>query len=90
MKAATARIEIQGFTAYSDGSGAPCTVKLAGFVFALDYLGGLRLSYVAGPSHAGRACSVAAERARKAYLAHLANNAPDGWFLANEAMYSAA
>jgi hypothetical protein len=44
---AKASVEVVGFQAYADASGAPCTVRVADFAYACDFIGGeVRLSCI--------------------------------------------
>jgi hypothetical protein len=88
MRATTAPINISPTTFYADGSGAPTTVECAGYVFACDYLGDVRLTLIKPVSGSRIQNEIAAQRCRRAYVQHVLDNAPKGWLTANEALYT--
>ncbi len=86
---ATAAIEVQGFRAFEDASGAPATVRIADFMYAADYIGGeVRLNLIRGPQHGRTAGTVAADRARRAYAVLINEQTSESWRSANVALYA--
>lgn len=76
-------------TAYTDGSGAPTTIRVQGWTFRLDYLGEVRCSLVnVGSSR--KPPKWAADWARKAYLDELIKVVSPEWFALNREMYDAS
>lgn len=79
-RAAVVRID----TVHADGSGAPGVVEVEGYRFAMDFLGGIRLSLLGGRYRASRR---AVRIARWAYEKELRRLADERWFNLNAAMY---
>jgi hypothetical protein len=86
--AAKSAIEIASVQFYPDASGAPTTVKCAGYVFACDFLGGARLTLIRPVAGSRRENEIAARRCEQAYTAFVQANAPEGWVAANTALYT--
>lgn len=88
---AKAAVEIEGFQAYPDASGAPALVRVADFSYAADFIGGeVRLACIKHPGNGRRASEVAAERARRTYEAFVTENTTAEWRAANVVLYSEA
>jgi hypothetical protein len=86
---ATATIDIQSLGVFEDGSGSPCIVKIADYVYALDLLGDVSLHCVKHPAGASQTASkVAAQRARAAYLAYIFAHTTEDWRETNRKMYT--
>jgi hypothetical protein len=86
--AAKAAVNIAPVLFLEDGSGAPTTVECAGYVYACDYLDGVRMTLIKPVSGSRKQSEIAARRVEHAYRAYIANNAPDGWFNLNAALYN--
>jgi hypothetical protein len=86
--AAKASVNIAPVNFYADGSGAPTTVECAGYVFACDYLGGVRMTLVTPVAGSRRQNEIAARRVEHTYKVFVDLNAPAGWLDANAAMYA--
>lgn len=75
---------------YSDGSGAPATASVDGFMFSLDYLGAPKLRALSSPSGSlRRGRKVAVSRVTAAY-AQFVKDLPDAWVKLNHEMYTPA
>lgn len=88
MNAAKAPIDIAPATFHADGSGAPTTVSCAGYVYAVDWLGGYRATCIRPAAGSRRQSEIAARRVEHAYTAYVQANAPDGWLALNAALYA--
>jgi hypothetical protein len=72
---------------YADGSGAPATVKVAGWTYAVDFLGAVR-SVLLDKCSSTTPPKWAADHARRLYKDALDRAAPSGWYELNAAMYA--
>jgi hypothetical protein len=77
---------IETFKMYEDGSGAPATVNVKGWVFALDLLGEVKCSLLT-VNASGIPPKWAAEWARAVYMSKLMTEASPEWFELNRKMY---
>ena len=73
---------------HEDGSGAPGVVELDGWVYAVDYLGGVKLTLLSQSSHSP-STEVAAQ-VEAGYLWDLHCRVTGEWFGLNRAMYGEA
>jgi hypothetical protein len=85
--ARNASIDIAPFVAFTDASGAPTTVTIAGYVFACDFLGDVRLNCIRPASGSRTESKIAAQRARDAYRAALSAKVNYDWLARNAAVY---
>lgn len=86
-------IELQGFEAHPDGSGAPCFVILAGAHYQLDYLGELKCNCTRSPNDFGiRAIAIRAHSLKQIKAAYMkrVDALGDEWKAKNSAMYANA
>jgi predicted glycosyltransferase len=86
--AAKSSVNISAAVFHADGSGAPTTVECAGYVFACDYLNGVRMTLIRPVSGSRRESEIAARRVESTYLTFITHNAPDGWLSLNAEMYA--
>ena len=87
MNTATAYIDISPINPYSDASGAPATVRIGDYHFACDMLGEVTLTCTRPGSGSRTQSKIAADRARRAYSAKLAEHVDYAWLVRNGEMY---
>lgn len=87
--ASKSAVNISTPNVYTDGSGAPCTVECAGYVFCCDWLNGYRATLIRPVSGGTRTQNrIAAECVERAYTAWINVNTSAEWRAANAAMYA--
>lgn len=85
----TSAIEFMDFTAYSDASGATCTVHLGPYVYAANWLGEARLTLIRPVTGSRTESKIAADRCRRAFEVRVNQETTEQWRTACAAMYAA-
>lgn len=89
MDTRKAAVEIRSIVIYPDSSGAPALLVCGPYAFAMDYIAGeIKITLINPVSGSRRQNEIAAERARRTYIAMIDSQTDVSWRAANVALYA--